>query len=183
MFHAQPMRLTIPKRMKDLATYLNDHLGGSVGALEMLEDMIHTQKDRPLEGFLKTLHENIESDQTELKRLMKELGIEESTIKKAGAWVAEKVSRAKLRVGDTGEPNLALLQSLESLSLGIAGKRSLWRTLIAAESSAPRLDEFDFERLEQRANDQFKQVESRVQEIARQVFSAELKEAAAKKAS
>ena len=169
--------------MKDLSTYLNDHLGGSVGALEILEDMIETQKGRPLQGFLKSLHENIESDQSELKRMMKELGIEESTLKKAGAWVAEKVSRAKLRVGDTGEPNLALLQSLESLSLGIAGKRSLWRSLTAVKQSAPRLDGFDFVRLEQRATDQFKQVEGHVQQIAREIFSAELNQTAARKAS
>ena len=115
--------------------------------------------------------------------MMKELGIEESTLKKAGAWVAEKVSRTKLRVGDTGEPNLALLQSLESLSLGIVGKRSLWRSLMAVKQSAPRLDGFDFVRLEQRATDQFKQVEGHVQQIAREIFSAELNQTAARKAS
>jgi hypothetical protein len=169
--------------MKDLSTYLNDHLGGSVGALEMLEDMIDAQEGRPLQGFLKVLHENIESDQSELKRMMKELGMQESVIKKAGAWVAEKVSRAKLRVGDTGKPNLALLQSLEGLSLGIAGKRSLWRSLIAVKGSTARFGGFDLVRLEERASDQFKQVEGQVQQIAREIFSAELNERAVGKPS
>ena len=166
--------------MKDLPTYLNDHLGGSVGALEMLGDMIDAQKGKPLEAFLKTLREDIESDQDELKRLMKNLGIEESTVKKAGAWVAEKFSRAKLRIGDSGEPNLALLQSLESLSLGITGKRSLWRMLAAASESTPQLSGFDFAQLEQRAVDQFERVESEAETVARRMFSAELNESVAK---
>src|SRR6201995_3298785 len=99
--------------MNDLATYLNDHLAGSVGALEMLDDVIDTHKGEAIESFLKTLHAEIESDQGELKRLMKRLEIEESSVRKVGAWVAEKFSRAKLRVGDASGPNLALLQSLE----------------------------------------------------------------------
>jgi hypothetical protein len=166
--------------MKDLSIYLNDHLAGSVGALEMLDDIIDAQEGRPLEKFLTTLRDEIESDQAELKRLMKELAIEESTVRKAGAWVAEKFSRAKLRVGDTGEPNLALLQSLESLSLGITGKRSLWRALSAVAKSTPQLSGFDFGHLEQRASDQFNRVEQHVQEIARKIFSAELNEPATK---
>jgi len=115
--------------MKDLPVYLNDHLAGSIGALEMVDHLIETHEGKPLEKFLKAFRDDIEADQRELKQIMEQLGIDESGTRKAGAWVAEKVLRAKLRVGDSGEANLALLQSLESLSLGIAGKRSLWRTL------------------------------------------------------
>jgi hypothetical protein len=166
--------------VKDLPIYLNDHLAGSVGALEMLDDMIDTQKDKPLEKFLKTLREDIESDQGELKRLIGQLDIGESAMRKAGAWVAEKVSRAKLRIGDSGDPNLALLQSLESLSLGITGKRSLWRTLGAVAESTPRLSGFDFTRLEQRASDQFERVEGLAIQVAAKIFAPELNESAAK---
>jgi hypothetical protein len=166
--------------MKDLAIYLNDHLGGSVGALEMLGDMIDTQKGKPMETFLRTLRDDIESDQAELQRLMKTLEIEESSVKKAGAWAAEKLSRVKLRLGDSGEPNLALLQSLESLSLGITGKQSLWRMLDATAKSTPRLSEFDFARLDQRATDQFHRVEAQARDVARNIFSTELHVSAAK---
>ena len=157
---------TILPCMKDLPTYLNDHLGGSVGALEMLGDMIDTQKGKPLEGFLETLRDDIEADQNELKRLMKNLGIDESAIKKTGAWVAEKFSRAKLRIGDSGEPNLQLLQSLESLSLGITGKQSLWRMLGATAESTPRLRAFDFARLRStRGPTSVQRVETQAREI------------------
>jgi hypothetical protein len=157
--------------MKDLATYLNDHLAGSVGALDMLRDMIDTHAGKPLEPFFKRLRDEIEADQRELKQLMKRLEIDESTMRKAGAWVAEKFSRAKLRVGDAGHPNLALLQSLETLSLGITGKRSLWRMLRAAAEDNSRLGGLDFIRLEKRAADQFQQVEEEAREIARKIFA------------
>src|SRR6476660_9520483 len=109
--------------MTNLATYLNDHLAGSVGALELLDDLIDSQPEGPLRRFLQTLRADIEADQKEPQNLMTNLGITESTMRKAGAWVAEKVSRLKLGHGG-GLPNLALLQSLEGLSIGIAGKRS-----------------------------------------------------------
>lgn len=160
--------------MKDLPIYLNDHLAGSLGALQMLEDIIAHHEGKPLEPFLKVLRDDIAADQKELKQLIQYLGIDESSVRKAGAWVAEKLSRAKLGVGDSGEPNLELLQSLESLSLGITGKRWLWHTLGQAAASAPRLSGFDFARLEKRAADQFDRVETQILEIAGQIFLPEL---------
>ncbi|PYL25751.1 MAG: hypothetical protein DMF37_04120 [Verrucomicrobia bacterium] len=159
--------------MKYLPVYLNDHLAGSIGALEMVDDLIETHEGKPLEKFLKAFRDDIEADQRELKQIMEQLGIDESGTRKAGAWVAEKVLRAKLRVGDSGEANLALLQSLESLSLGIAGKRSLWRTLDVVLGSGASLRGVDFARLEKRAATQFGRVEAQRLEIARQIFTAE----------
>ncbi len=160
--------------MKELSTYLNDHLAGSVGALEMLDDLIKSREDKPLESFLKMLRADIQSDQDELKQLMARLKIDESSMRKAGAWVAEKFSRVKLGAGDEGKSDLALLQSLESLSLGITGKRSLWRTLGAVAEISPRMRDLDFAELEKRAVDQFERVEAKVNEIGREIFSADL---------
>ena len=161
--------------MKELSTYLNDHLAGSVGALEMLDDLIESREDKPLESFLKTLRADIQSDQDDLKQLMARLKISESRTRKAGAWVTEKFSRVKLGVGDAGKSDLALLQSLESLSLGITGKRSLWRTLGAIAEISPRMRDLDFAELEKRALDQIERVEAKVTEIGREIFSADLK--------
>ncbi len=166
--------------MKDLSIYLNDHLAGSTGAVEMLDHLKETHEGEPIEQFLADLRADIEADQRELKQLMEQFGIGESTVRKAGAWMVEKFSRAKLRVGDAGEPSLALLQSLESLSLGISGKRSLWRSLGAAAGAAPRLRVFDFARLEKRAGDQFERVEAQALELARKIFGRELTESAEK---
>jgi hypothetical protein len=165
--------------MKDLPIYLKDHLAGSVGALEMLDDMIDAHKGKKLEPFLRTLHTEIKSDQDELKRLMQHLDVSEGVVRNAGAWVAEKFSRVKLRLGDSGEPSLALLQSFESLLLGISGKRSLWRNVLGVKDQQSRLSEFDFERLENRATAQLQKIEEKAREIAQQIFSDELRQSAA----
>jgi hypothetical protein len=59
--------------MKDLPVYLNDHLAGSIGALEMLDDLIETHRGKPLGRFLRALREDIEADQGELKQIMEQL--------------------------------------------------------------------------------------------------------------
>lgn len=160
--------------MKNLPVYLNDHLAGSVGALEMLADMIESREGKRLEQFLTKLREDIDSDQNELKELMKRLDVDESAMRKAGAWMAEKLSRPKLGIGDSGNPNLALVQSFEALALGITGKRSLWRTLGALDGNAQSLRGIDFARLEARAVDQIERVESKGLEMAREIFGPEL---------
>jgi len=160
--------------VKDLSTFLNDHLAGSIGAIKMVEDLRDTHEGQPLERFLKTLGEDIQSDQRDLKRLMKALGIKEGKVRKAGAWIAEKASHVKLRVADVGEANLALLQSLETLSVGIFGKRLLWRTLDAAIARTARKAGLDLATLEKRAAKQFERVEQQAFEIARQIFTREV---------
>lgn len=160
--------------MKDLAIYLNDHLAGSIGAMEMIQDLIETHQGKPLERFLRALLENIQSDQDELRSLMDGLGVKERKLRKAGAWMAEKASRLKLRMADSGEANLALFQSLETLSIGIMGKRLLWRTLEATIAATVRQVGLDLARLERRAAEQFERVEKEVFRIARQIFVQEI---------
>ena len=78
--------------MTELHTYLNDHLAGSVGALELLDRLIETYREKPLEHFFQNLRDEIQQDQEQLKELMQKLGAEESSVRKAGAWLAEKLS-------------------------------------------------------------------------------------------
>jgi hypothetical protein len=88
---------------EDLTIYLNDHLAGSVGALELVDHLIDTYKGKRLEQFFKDLRDEIDADQSTLENLMETLGKKESTMRKAGAWVAEKFSRAKIRLSDSQE--------------------------------------------------------------------------------
>ena len=77
---------------KDLTIYLNDHLAGSVGALELLDHLIETYKGDPLERFFKDLRDEIDADQSTLENLIETLGAKESTMRKAGAWMAENTT-------------------------------------------------------------------------------------------
>jgi hypothetical protein len=157
---------------QDLTIYLNDHLAGSVGALELVDHLIETYRGKPLEQFFKDLRDEIDADQSTLEKLIETLGAKESAMRKAGAWVAEKLSRAKIRLSDSQEGQMGLLHALEGLVLGITGKRGLWDALAAAAETMPQLRELDYARLENRAIEQRDRIEAKRLEVARQVFSS-----------
>jgi hypothetical protein len=159
--------------MEDLSSYLNDHLAGSVGALELLDRLIEIYQAKPLERFFRDLRNEIEADQEILKELIAKLGEKESTVRKAGAWIVEKLSRAKIQPGETREGKMGLFLALEGLALGINGKRSLWRALASASETAPRLRGPDYATLEKRAIEQHDRVEAKRLEVAREVFRSE----------
>ena len=159
--------------MEKLADYLNDHLSGSVGALEMLDRMVEACEGKPLERFLRDLRDDIGDDQKQLKELMQKLGVEESTTRKAGAWVAEKLTRPKIDLEDGSTDAIGVFLGLEALLLGITGKRSLWRALQAASRTIPSLARLDYAGLEKRAIEQCERVEARRLEIARTVFESD----------
>lgn len=142
-----------------LTTYLNDHLAGSVAALELLDHLI-TLKPGDGHEQLRTLRVEIEEDQQVLQQLLRRLGEKESQVRKAAAWLTEKLGRAKLRFDDPGDGNLQFLEALEALGLGIQGKLSLWRALATVTGKVPQLGTMDFQGLEQRAVDQFERVDA-----------------------
>ena len=156
--------------MEHLSDYLNDHLAGSVGALELLDRLVETYGGKPLEKFFRDLRQDIESDQAQLKELMEKLGVGESTVRKAGAWLAEKLSRPKIDLENGSPDDTGLFLALEALILGITGKRSLWRALHAASRAVPELARVDYSGLEKRAIEQCERVEARRLEVARTVF-------------
>src|SRR6476620_7122090 len=156
--------------MANLTEYLNDHLAGSVGALELLDRLVETYEGKPLERFLRDLRDDIHSDQEQLKNLIQKLGATESAVRKAGAWLVEKLSRPKLDLGEASPDELGLFLALEALVLGITGKRSLWRALRAASGTIPELARLDYSGLEKRAIEQCERVEAKRLEVARTVF-------------
>jgi len=158
--------------MENLSDYLNDHLAGSVAALELLDRMIEACAGKPLERFLRQLREDIREDQEKLQELIEKVGASESTVRKAGAWIAEKLTRPKIDLGDGSKEEIGVFLALEALLLGITGKRSLWRALQAASRTVPALARLDYSGLEKRAIEQCEQVEARRLEIARFVFKA-----------
>lgn len=157
--------------MDNLSSYLNDHLAGSVGAVELLKRLIETYEGKPLGQFFTGLLSEIERDQGKLQGLIDQLDAEESAVRKAGAWIAEKISRSKIHLDEAREEEMGLFLALETLALGIAGKLSLWRALAAASEAAAQLRALDYAELEVRARAQFDRVEAKRLEVARKVLS------------
>jgi hypothetical protein len=145
---------------EDLAIYLKDHYAGGVAALELLDHLIEEHRDDPLRSFFCRLREEIHADHDELRNLIERLGDEDSSLRNAGAWLAEKLGRLKMGFTASADSKLRLLQSLEFLFLGITGKRSLWRALSEVQPARPMLGEMDLARLEARAQEQAEKVDA-----------------------
>jgi hypothetical protein len=86
-----------------------------------------------------------------LRDLLEQLDFKENPMRKAAAWFSEKIAPAKLSMEDPAGEKLARLEKLEALTLGIEGKRALWRSLSVIGDRAPALQAMDLTRLERRA--------------------------------
>jgi hypothetical protein len=155
--------------MKDLDSYLNEHLAGSIGALELIDHWVNAHKGEPLGRFFAQIQKEIKADQNTLREVMRTLEVEESKVRKAGAWAAEKVGRARMIIAGDEPGSLGLVLTLEGLIMGVTGKKMLWRSLAAAK--LPQLDSYNFEQLQRRAEQQVERIEAERISAARQAFA------------
>jgi len=155
--------------MKDLDSYLNDHLAGSISALELIEHWAEAHKTEPLGRFFVAIGTEIKADQETLRGIMRTLAVEESKVRKAGAWAAEKLGRARLIIAGNEPGSLGLVLTLEGLIMGVTGKKLLWGSLAAA--TLPALNTYKFEQLQRRAEQQIERIEAERISAARQAFT------------
>jgi hypothetical protein len=156
---------------RNVATYLNDHLAGSIAALGLLEQLEKEHDGTPLAQLVAGLRADIEQDRGELEALMGRLGVSTSTPRKVAGWLAGKATEAKLRADDSAGGPLRKLEALEAASVGIEGKRSLWLSLAAASERNPALRGPDYGRLVRRAEEQRDRVEDARLEAARDALA------------
>jgi hypothetical protein len=148
-----------------LTTYLQDHLAGSIHAIELLKAMREHHAGEPLGEFATDLLVEIESDRDVLANLTESLGGSVGGPKEWSAWLAEKVSRLKLKHGSGDD--LGTFEALEFLVLGIHGKWALWRALSVLAACDSRLDGPNFGDLTNRAESQHARVDARRLSCAR----------------
>jgi hypothetical protein len=126
-----------------LDVYLNDHLAGSAAAVELVDRIRSNNEGTELAAHLEGLGLQIEQDRDTLGEVMERLGVVRSTPKQAAGKVLEALSRLRLSEHITGSQEVTLLMELETLSLGIEGKLSLWRALSEVKGTRPELADFD----------------------------------------
>jgi hypothetical protein len=148
-----------------LAIYLNDHLAGSTGGVELARRTRASNEGTEFAEPLATICQEIEADRETLESVMKELEVGRSRLKPPLGWLGEKLARLKPNGQLRGYSPLSRVIELEGLLLGITGKLRLWRLLdeLLGERTAA-----DFPGLIARAEDQ----RSRVEEL--QVRAARL---------
>jgi hypothetical protein len=140
-----------------LAIYLNDHLAGATGGVELARRARSSNRGTKWGEALEGICAEIEADRTTLEEVMKRLAVKRNTTKIAGAWAAEKLGRLKLNGRVTGYSPLSRLLELEMLHIGITGKLELWQALQRTLGS--KLPEVDFPALTARAESQRQVVE------------------------
>lgn len=142
-----------------LDTYLNDHLGGSMLGSDLAGQIRDDSEGTPLGELMAQIAHQVEEDRQTLSDLMEELGTSRNPIKEATAWVAEKASRAKLKGASSGEPEFGLFMALETLTLGVEGKLSMWKVLKEIAHQHPPLAAANLDELIGRAQSQHDELE------------------------
>jgi hypothetical protein len=148
-----------------LATYLVDHLAGSVSASELVQRLIESEVDPSLVSILRQVDESITRHQGVVRRLLAERGRKESRGKHLSAWLAEKLTRPAMPID--GEDDFGLLRALEALLMGMRGRVALWQTVEAILPSHPELSGLDATALCQEAEDQLRMLDRKRLEVAR----------------
>jgi hypothetical protein len=156
-----------------LAVYLHDHRAGAAAAVELLHHLEQAHPDTAIARFAAALRIEVEADVRELEGLMSRLGIAPSLARNAGAWLTAKIAELKLRIDDPAAGALRLLESLETLALGIEGKRALWGALAALTEENAALSATNYARLTQRAEAQRSLVEAQRLSAARAALQQE----------
>ena len=143
-----------------LAIYLNDHLAGATGALELARRARTANRGTPFEAPLARLTVELEEDRATLRRLMRRLGVTRDPVKEWAGWLAEKCGRLKLNGRLAGYSPLSRVLELELLALAVEGKRALWRSLAHVAGEDARLQGIDFGALGRRAQRQRRLLEA-----------------------
>jgi hypothetical protein len=145
---------------KAMEVYLNDHLAGAMFGTDLAKQIESQSQGTELGTQVGEVATQIEEDQRTLSELMERMGVAKNPVKQATTWLAEKFSRIKLTGLTSGEREVGLFMALETLSLGIEGKASMWRMLTQVEDRYPELDLSELDVLLTRAEAQRQVVET-----------------------
>jgi hypothetical protein len=148
---ARPGTTAASERQDLLGIYLNDHLAGATGGVELARRMA---VPRGSDGALRNLAAEIAQDRDALLDIMAALGITVRRYKVGAAWLGEKAARLKLNGRLLARSPLSGLEELEMLRLGVEGKAAGWRTLRALAETDTRLDPARLDELIARAQGQ-----------------------------
>ncbi len=142
-----------------LDVYLHDHLAGATLGAELAEQIGEYAKGTALAGVMAALQAEIEADRRTLLDVVERLDAGRHPVKQATGWLAEKASHVKFGGLSSGDEDHGLFMALESLALGVLGKRSLWVALREVRADHPQLADVDLDALILRAEAQYATLE------------------------
>jgi hypothetical protein len=160
---------TSTRRRQALIAYLRDHLSGSDVAVRVVQRLVATEKGAADRTLFQRLAKEFEEDRSVVRAVLNELGASGRSIKRA-VGIA---SGTLLSVTAGGEPgDLSLLRTLEGLSIGVQGKRCMWRALQNLHPVPSPVRDLDFVELEAKALRQWEAIEERRRDVVARTFGA-----------
>ncbi len=127
-----------------LPIYLNDHLAGATGGLDLAKRAAASNEGTELGQFMHELAAERDAHRSMLEDIMGRLDISRDQIKVGAGWLAEKLGRLKLNGRLLEYSPLSRVVEIEGLLVGSQGRLMLWRTLAAAATDEPRIADIDF---------------------------------------
>ncbi len=134
--------------------YLNDHLAGAMLGSDLAEQIRDRHQGTPLGDVMASIAAQVEEDRQTLLDLMEQMGTSKNPVKQATGWLAEKTSRAKFSGILSREREHGAFMALESLTLGVEGKKSMWTVLKTVARQYPALASANLDGLIERAKAQ-----------------------------
>ena len=114
------------ERRRSLAAYLRDHLSGSDVAVRVVDRLRRTHAGTADGQLFDSLFREFEEERGVVRMLLAELGLSSRSLKR----IAGRASGSLVSLTSGGEPGeMALFRTLEALSIGVQGKRCMWRAL------------------------------------------------------
>jgi hypothetical protein len=154
-----------------LETYLQDHRAGAAMGADLARRLAGENAGTPYEDFLAGLAQEIEQDVATLDAIMAGLGVGPSSLKNAGAKIAERLGRLKPNehlVG--GYSPLSRVLEIEGLRGGVHAKLALWEALAERASHDDRLDATQLAALQARAEQQLEGLREQHAAATREAF-------------
>ncbi|CAM5612260.1 hypothetical protein SDIAM26S_01664 [Streptomyces diastaticus subsp. diastaticus] len=153
-----------------LAIYLNDHLAGAAGGVELLRRAARAGRDESAARQLRRLADEVAEDRASLMRVMRDLGVAPSRSRLLLGRLGEKAGRLKTNGHLLSRSPLSNVLELEAMRLGVEGKACCWRTLRILACTDRRLDPEALDRLLRRAEEQTARLEELREEAAAATF-------------
>lgn len=150
---------TTPNNDKNLGIYLNDHLAGATAGTELADRLTGETRNRIGGKVMARLASEIAEDRSTLLDVMASLDVPVRQYKTWLGWLGEKTARLKLNGHLLTRSPLSLVIGLETMRLGVEGKKAAWRTLHTRAATDSRLDEDQLNSLMDRAQRQSDQLE------------------------
>lgn len=154
-------------------TYLNDHLAGAMFGSDLAEQIQKRNEGHELGDAVAPIAAEIEEDRQTLVDLMERMDTGKNAVKQVGTWIAEKASRPVFSGFTGSDQDLGNLLALESLTLGVEGKASMWKALIEVRDLYPPLLEIELEDLLTRAENQLQTLEDERRTAAKRAFDGD----------